>query len=940
MDHVTQALGVMYSPVSSQEQKKEATSFLEAIQKTPEAWQIAHELLSDAKAPLESRMFASQTLRSKATYDLLQLPSLSLLQLRDSMLDLLSVYATKDKLIRVQLSLCLCQIALQDLEWKNAVNDITSRLTTSQESVPALLEFLKILPEELTQSNKTPLTDEQFNSRTKELITDNVQNVLALLKNLTDSGSHSGLLLDCLNSWIKECPIEDVLSIQSLAKVMFQSLTDENSFESAAECLCSVFKETRDIDNYQLIDALYQQLLAVHDVYSKNPEKLEDMEIFSGLTRLYAEAGESWHVLIAKNPAHFKPLVQIILQCCKYDQDLDVVKYTFYFWYQLKQMLTLPKFEASRAELLPIYLELIHVIIYHLRYPTDKDDSDLFDGDKEAEDKFKDFRYEMGDVLKDCCAVVGPQRSLNIPFQQIQETLNQQSAPWQYLEAPLFSMRVMAKEVSKKEKNILPTIMRLLVRLPEHPKIRYATTLVLGRYSEWTSNNAEFLEPQLNYIVKGFQGDVGNSSMDIVNATSQALMYFCQDCASLLIDHMDQLYMLYKQVQAQLGTIAVLDLVDGLSHVIREMPLDKQYMAAESFLGPTLERIVALAAADPHDEKATTALRDEAEILSIFHNIMRCYDYTVPTDPIANFFMERIWPAIPTVLSKFGKVLKVSELYVRVIKNAIQGYTKYLAPILADVSNLLHEGFKATIFGCYLWVTGVIIQCSEEFPDDLHTIYQLSLSQSNAFFQIIAKDSNVDIKSMPDVIEDFFRMAGDFLMYFPAEVTSNEELMRSTFEAGIIALEVSEEYNPLMACVHFFIDYASWASDDPPVSLFDGDFESIKQHVKLFMSVDTYVERLLVAVIRGLVYKFYNDVDGNDLVIKILGVSADVNQSLGRLNGAISGLPNVSEQEINKLMGSVSVALPNKDMRRVRIALKDFVSWYTRKNVNTRAAFN
>ena len=43
-----------------------------------------------------------------------------------------------------------------------------------------------------------------------------------------------------------------------------------------------------------------------------------------------------------------------------------------------------------------------------------------------------------------------------------------------------------------KENTILPTIMSYLVQLPEHPKIRYAATLVLGRYTEWTSKHPEF----------------------------------------------------------------------------------------------------------------------------------------------------------------------------------------------------------------------------------------------------------------------------------------------------------------------------------------------------------------------------------------------------------------------------------------------------------------
>ena len=123
--------------------------------------------------------------------------------------------------------------------------------------------------------------------------------------------------------------------------------------------------------------------------------------------------------------------------------------------------------------------------------------------------------------MKDCCAVVGASKALQIPFTQIQTILSNSQGHWQYLEAPLFSMRTMAKEVSTKEKTILPTIMSLLVQLPEHPKIRYAATLVLGRYTEWTAKNPEFLEPQLNYITKGFE--VANNN-DIYFACPHVLL--------------------------------------------------------------------------------------------------------------------------------------------------------------------------------------------------------------------------------------------------------------------------------------------------------------------------------------------------------------------------------------------------------------------------------
>lgn len=942
MDLVKQALGAMYSN-ASQDQKKEATSFLENFQKSLDAWQISHDLLRSTDS-LEFKMFAAQTLRSKATYDMLQLPEETHMQLKDSVLELLTKYTdlSKDRLIRTQLCLALSQLALQCLQWNNAMEEITTQLSARPDYLPALLEFLKVLPEELSDANRTALTDEEFSARTYQLISSNVERVLMLLKTIIDQGSARNLtVLDCLNSWIKECPVESVLTVDAFVTLIFKALREESTFDKGIECLCTVLRETRDIDNYQLIDALYQQVLQVHEFYAGSPGKLEDPEVFSGLTKLYVEAGESWHVLIAKNASHFKPLVQILLECCRYDEDLDVVKYTFYFWYQLKQMLTLARFEEAKKEFQPIYLELIHVIIKHLCYPTTGDDSNLFDNDKEQEDKFKEFRYEMGDVLKDCCAVAGAPKALNVPFQQIQSILALQNSQWQLLEAPLFSMRVMAKEVSKKEKTILPVIMQMLVQLPEHPKIRYATTLVLGRYSEWTAKNPEFLQVQLNYIIKGFEN--ASNEKDIVNATSQALMYFCQDCSEALVNYLEQLYMLYQQVQGQLDVKSTYDLVNGLAHVIKEIRPGEQYKTSETFLHPTITRISELCATgDPADENVTTALHDQAEILSIFLHILRCPDLDVAEYPIANLFMDKIWPLLAQVLTKFGKSLKVSEHVVKVIKNAVQGCGIYLNPLLPQLTQLLHEGFRSTYYGCYLWVTGVIIR---EFGDEAssqtthESVYQLALFQSASFFELLNTNSALDIRSIPDVIEDYFHMANDLLMFFPVKMISNADLMNSVLHAGVLALTTSEEYNPLMSCVHFFVDYVSWGSEYPPVSFFEDNPKEVQRLVKEFLVSEDHGQKLVKVVLDGLIYKFYNDVDANDLLIKILSVTPQMELAVQWLQNAVSALPNVSGKEMEKLIGAISVALPNKDNRRVRMSIKDFVSWYARKNVNSRATF-
>jgi transportin-3 len=289
-----------------------------------------------------------------------------------------------------------------------------------------------------------------------------------------------------------------------------------------------MLRETREVfDNPASIKSLYDELCLVSP---KLGTLGTDPDTFRGITRIYAEAGEVWVVLIAHDPEQYLFLVQCIAECTAYHEDLEVTKITFNFWYELTQLITVDKHRHAKELFRQIYERLVEIMIGHLHYPEGNDRSDIFKGDRVAEDKFRDFRHEMGDVLKDCCRVVGGSTCLGKAYYAVQANLEKQKngieGPWQDIEAPLFSMRMMAREVDTEEEQVVPEVMKLLVNLPEHDKIRYAATLVLGRYTEWTAKHPEYLEFQLSYISSGFE----KQSKDVISAAAQALKHFCQDC--------------------------------------------------------------------------------------------------------------------------------------------------------------------------------------------------------------------------------------------------------------------------------------------------------------------------------------------------------------------------------------------------------------------------
>lgn len=337
----------------------------------------------------------------------------------------------------------------------------------------------------------------------------------------------------------------------------------------------------------------------------------EDSDNFKGITRVFAEAGEAWVVLIAREAVHFRPLVECVLECALLDKERDAIGVTFDFWYELKLYLVLDIYIEARVQFVDIYSKLVDVLIQRLEYPTPEDstETDLFDGDREQEEKFREFRHQMGDVLKDCCEILGVTDCLTKVLDRIKVWMGlyasqatADSVPhWQELEAPLFSMRAMGRMVDKEENIILPQIIPLIVQIPSHEKLRFASIMVLGRYTEWTSNHPEFLEAQFGYIVSSFNVD----SKEIILAAAMSLKYFCSDCKHHLSGQVEQLQNFYNNTLDKLPQVSQEEMTEGVAAVVAVQPPAQIYRLLKLYVDPLLARLM---------DKANKATDDEGKL--------------------------------------------------------------------------------------------------------------------------------------------------------------------------------------------------------------------------------------------------------------------------------------------------------------------------------------
>ena len=407
-------------------------------------------------------------------------------------------------------------------------------------------------------------------------------------------------------------PLNDIVN-SSLMDVIMGAVQSDVSFESAVECLCAVFKETRDVDeNLNTIKSVFPRITTLRPRIAEAAAN-EDAEVLKGITRIFAEAGEAWVVLIARMPEDFRQLVEAILECAARDTERDAVSLTFNFWYELKQYLTLERYMQSRLQFVDLYSKLVDIMIGHLEFPRPEsgDPTDLFEGDREQEDKFREFRHQMGDVLKDSCEVIGVTECLQKSFELIERWVSVHGAQasegkvpeWQKLEAPLFSMRAMGRMVPHDENIMLPRLIPLIIEIPDQERVRFQAVMALGRYTEWTAQHPETLEKQLNFIMAAFN----HPSKEVRTAAALSFRFFCNDCAELLKGFTEQLQQFYESVINNLPTSSQEEITEGVASVIAKLPADQVYKAFKTSCDPVIKRLMEMANS-ASDEKSKLAV--------------------------------------------------------------------------------------------------------------------------------------------------------------------------------------------------------------------------------------------------------------------------------------------------------------------------------------------
>lgn len=642
-----------------------------------DAWNVAMDIMQRAEpsVPREVRFFAAQTIKHKIIADFAQLDPSMAASLKALLWHLTIESPANQRAVAAQLELALAALIVQCAPgvWATPITD----LLQPNVAASARLSVLAAIPEQLCNPLIHQNTAEQAIQR-RRLLETHVDDVVEMVGSLLGLNRHSDrpALVGCLLSWIKYGAAGPaVVGSPQLLGMALQTLTDDlrvrsESATTSCDLICELFFrlfQLSDVPSALYLTTLREGLARLRPVLvqliQEQAEEADDATedlaaeseepLFLTVGRVFLEAGEAFIPFVFGDEAFMAVVIDAALLMAEQRASLRAVEATFSFWSALEGRLASVN-EDTRTPFIPAFARLFRSLtVNHLAFPLD--DSAM---SAEARDVFRDFRHVIGDCLKDCVRTMGSTEALQIVSQLLLET---NGAPWQHIEAVLFSLRTISSSVDHRESEMMPKIAHSLLQIASaalHPKLVYAVILNVGCYADWLFYHSEYLAPFLSLIAANI---VTHSA-----AAAMALKYVCQSCGRLLVPHEPTLRSLYTQAIASVSPQDAQELTEAVAHVLALIP-DRLEQLLPAYVSPWMAALNVL----PLDQGR---LADRLDNWALFIEI-------IGSSPVMDSLIEQILSSLPSLIPNVSAPTTLESI-VAVLKSIASHHPQFVEPVV------------------------------------------------------------------------------------------------------------------------------------------------------------------------------------------------------------------------------------------------------------------
>lgn len=309
-------------------------------------------------------------------------------------------------------------------------------------------------------------------------------------------------------------------------------------------------------------------------------------------------------------------------------------------------------------------------------------------------------------------------------------------------------------------------------------------------------------------------------------------------------------------------------------------------------------------------------------------------------DPAVKYWQE-VFPVLSTVLDNFLSFPPICERICRCWRHMVISYRTGITPLLPALANKLAEGFAASKQGAFLWASGAILREFSEDRDHVdasipENIYKFFENQATNVLRFM---SDIPANQLPDIVEDFFRLLTDALLYYPQKLILSP-LLTPILQAGISALSSLEQREPLTATLHFLRDLLSYGGSNSAAAASLGpSADAIQTGVRQIVA--SQGEPLVKAILAGMMMTFPRDcfADGSGVLLEMFNLFPAQTTSWVESTLKLAPEGTVSPVESARLIAKIKEKLSAQDAgvaRQVRVLLQDFTNTYRRRYVAPR----
>ncbi|POM73847.1 Hypothetical protein PHPALM_9267 [Phytophthora palmivora] len=649
----------------------------------------------------------------------------------------------------------------------------------------------------------------------------------------SDSVETQETVLRALTSWLRYVRVDSHVVVRNpLLHSLLGFLARDELFDASVDLAVELVRSYAH--NPEVVQWLAPRLLSLRSAFG-SAAQAEDVDSCLGLCRIFTEMGEAYLELLLQGAGNdHAALVDLLLDCMSYP-DAEVADVTIPFWFKLLEELRRRVTPAMLAQYKSRLERLAGLCMQKLQF---REEFPSLPADKQQD--FKAFRQELGDILRDCCQLLGVEAVL----QHCVNGLNQifqapaQSRSWEAVEAHLYCFRSIAREVEKTKTNTealdapITLIFQHLSQFADHPAICYTSCLIVSRYAEWLRAHPASLSVQvgfLNACVTKSSEDPRYAEWEVARAASAAVRALAMDCWPMLGGDIVAFYLHVEQNELMAVEDQVLILEGICAGVASSNDMPRILSVLDQIMKGIGQRLTVLLASASAKSHVQVALNELLRLMCVYEylDITKLQGESHPLVMLT----EQLWPLFNQMLVLYRGHDELVERVCRCYKRILRMCGDQIAPLLPQLVDNLLAFYQAEPKSSYLYTASMVLKFfSHSSSGDMNSLF------ASMLFTLIETTTPIftnvnDMETRPDVVEEFFFLMERAVRCVPQVLAApvpnssgdaadqGHPLMTSVFSCAVSALAIS--HNDANKAVLCFLEqvYVQSQTNDSHVKL-------------------------------------------------------------------------------------------------------------------------